>query len=86
MLLTPVAQRLGVKVFHDHAVDVEGSRVYDNSCTVKVKNNETKGEKDMATKFMIDATGRSRRFASIESRIRRFKGWNYSVFWAYFEC
>lgn len=86
LLLTLVAQRVGVKVLHGHSVDIDSSSISDNSSTIKVQNTETKEQQEIKAKLVVDATGRFRRFSSRESRIKRFEGWNTNAFWAYFEC
>jgi flavin-dependent dehydrogenase len=86
LLLTLFAQRLGVKVLHGHAVDIDATRFEENESTVRVKNVETKKESEIRAQLVVDATGRFRRFASKASRIKRFEGWNTDAFWAYFEC
>lgn len=86
LLLTLFAQRLGVKVMHGHSVDIDGCSISDNSSTIRVKDIETDEEREIAAKLVVDATGRFRRFASKESRIKRLDDFNTSAFWAYFEC
>jgi flavin-dependent dehydrogenase len=85
LLLTLYAQRLGVKVLHGHAVDIDATLLSSQGNTVQVKAVSTGKQSSINTELVVDATGRFRRFASKQARIKRFEGWNCDAFWAYFE-
>lgn len=86
LLLTIFAQRLGVNVFHGHSVDINATKLSEKLNLVQVKNNETNQESQIRAQLVVDATGRFRRLASKEARLKRFEGFNTDAFWAYFEC
>ncbi|KAJ7583529.1 hypothetical protein C8J56DRAFT_1015201 [Mycena floridula] len=86
LLLSMVAQRLGVNVYHCHAVDIDQTTLAERDCNVLVRDIETTEERSIHSKLVVDATGRFRRFASKEARVKRFEGWNTNAFWAYFEA
>lgn len=74
LLLTLYAQRMGINVFHGHAVDVDDSTLSDRVNFVQVKDIETKQPMQICSRLVVDATGRFRRFASKEARVKRFDG------------
>ncbi|KAJ7695787.1 hypothetical protein B0H17DRAFT_1055565 [Mycena rosella] len=86
LLLSLVAQRMGVNMYHSHAVDINQTTLAERNCYVVVKDIDAAGRTGRSCKLVIDATGRFRRFASKEARVKRFEGWNTNAFWAYFEA
>lgn len=90
LLLTLFAQRLGVNVYHGHAVDIDSVQMPRETDPDHVKGHLHVADRQGASlqteaDLVIDATGRFRRFASKAARSRRFPGFNTDAFWAYFE-
>lgn len=90
LLLTLFAQRLGVNVYHGHAVDIDSVLMPRETDPGRVKGRLHVADRQGASlqteaDLVIDATGRFRRFASKAGRSRRFPGFNTDAFWAYFE-
>lgn len=93
LLLTLFAQRLGVNIFHGHAVNIDSTTLPTDkddgpsvAGRVEVFNEGgIEGAKHIDTKLVVDATGRFRRFASKAARATRFPHFNTDSFWAYFE-
>ncbi|KAL1915193.1 uncharacterized protein VTP21DRAFT_7469 [Calcarisporiella thermophila] len=86
LLFTVYAQRHGVNVFHGHSIDIQGTKLSGTGNFVQVVENKSKVSKTIASKYLVDATGRFRQFASKEARIKRFDGWNVNAYWGYFTC
>lgn len=91
LLLTLLAQRNGVNVYHGRQVDFNATKiqagVHKNNTVEIVKSKF--GDKPATTigsSLLVDATGRFRQLASKNARVHRFEGWNYDAFWAYFTC
>ena len=85
LLLTLVAQRFGVNVWHGHGVDINQAVLKDGGSRIPISNVETKEKKIVKANLVVDATGRFRRLASKQAMVQRFEGWNTDAFWAYFE-
>lgn len=87
LLLTLYAQRLGVKVLHGHSVDINATKLptEDGTPSGRVEVSDGINKRGIDTKFVVDATGRFRRFASKAARVKRLEGFNTDAFWAYFE-
>lgn len=85
LLLTVIAQRLGVKVLHGHQVDINNTHLSDSGNVVQIQDLQTSSRAELKSQLLVDATGRFRRFASKQARVKRFEGWNTDACWAYFE-
>ncbi|CAO1613247.1 unnamed protein product [Parajaminaea phylloscopi] len=91
LLLTLIAQRRGINVFHGHQVDVRNTTL-SNAGNVVPVIDVTAGSKASASArnvqcpLVIDGTGRFRQFSSKASKVHRFEGFNTDAVWAYFTC
>lgn len=85
LLLTLIAQRMGVDVWHGHEVAIDATTLKAGESIVRVTEKATGAPKDIHCRLVVDATGRFRRLASKEARLKRMMGWNTDAFWAYFD-
>ncbi|TFK35407.1 hypothetical protein BDQ12DRAFT_759546 [Crucibulum laeve] len=85
LLLTLIAQRMGVDVWHGHDVAIDATALKAGESVVHVTEKATSAQKKIHSQLVVDATGRFRRFASKEARLKRIEGWNTDAFWAYFD-
>ena len=86
LLLTVLAQRKGIDVWHGHRADIENTVLSAKGDVIPIKNVATGTMKDTKSPLLVDGTGRFRQIGSKFSRVKRFDGWNTDAFWAYFEC
>lgn len=89
LLLTLLAQRFGVDVYHGRKVDFQASRVqggvhHNNKIAIVPKEPDGRPASTINSSLLVDATGRFRQYASKNARLHRFKGWNCDAFWGYF--
>lgn len=86
LLLTLIAQRHGINVFHGHEVKVEETHLPKNTedpFQVNVTNGRT--NYSINSSLLVDATGRFRRISSKASRKEKLPGFNTEAYWAYFD-
>jgi hypothetical protein len=74
MVLTLLAQRLGVDVYHGTPVEIDATVLNHADSKIKVKDIETQVSREVSSKLVVDATGRFRRLASKAARLERFEG------------
>lgn len=90
LLLTLVAQRNGVNVYHGRKVDFRTSTIKGGVQNSKIKITESKLDGNpvatLRTSLLVDATGRFRQLASKKASLHRFEGFNTDAFWGYFTC
>ncbi|RYP73519.1 hypothetical protein DL771_003558 [Monosporascus sp. 5C6A] len=90
LLLTLLAQRNGVNVYHGKKINFGASTVEGGVQNSKIKIAEAKVDgKPVATidtSLLVDATGRFRQLASKNASLHRFEGFNTDAFWGYFTC
>lgn len=88
LLLTLMAQRSGVNVFHGRQVDFTTTKLsgglYGSTVDIAKSKFDQEPATSIKTSFLVDGTGRFRQLASKNAPVHRFEGWNYDAFWAYF--
>lgn len=89
LLLTLLAQRRGINVYHGKKVDFNTSQiqggVQNSTITVgDAAKESTRMPEEIRTSLIVDATGRFRQLASKKASMKRFEGFNTDAFWAYY--
>ena len=88
LLLTLMAQRTGINVYHDRKIDFGSSKVDEGVQNSKIEiaagKNNSNPASTINTSLMVDATGRFRQYASKNASLHRFDGFNTDSFWGYF--
>jgi flavin-dependent dehydrogenase len=87
LLLTVLAQRSGVNVYHGRQVDFNTSQInggYQNNKISVPAGLDGKPAATVKSSLLVDATGRFRQLASKKAKLHRFEGFNYDAFWGYF--
>jgi hypothetical protein len=74
MVLTLLAQRNGIDVYHGTPVEIDATVLKHANNTIKVKDVESQVSREISSKLVVDGTGRFRRLASKEARLERFEG------------
>ena len=86
LLLTLIAQRNGIDVWHGHQADIKNTVLSTEGDVIPIKNVGAGTKLETKSPLVVDGTGRFRQIGSKFSRVKRFDGWNTDAFWAYFEC